>query len=105
MAPQRHSRCRCIAAALLISSAALSPPMSAAPPFPDARHVMTHMERLPEDQLKSFYLRCDRESSQRLLSVQEAVECSIAADVLKERSFGGDFEAMLTWWRRHRDGS
>ncbi|WP_280154835.1 hypothetical protein [Piscinibacter sp. XHJ-5] len=50
-------------------------------------------------------LRCARDSSQRLLLHDEAFQCSIAADVLKARSFGGDFEAMLAWWRRHRDDS
>jgi len=27
---------------------------------------------------------------------------SATAELLKERSFGGDFDAMLAWWRSQR---
>lgn len=105
MAPEHCGRSRPTAVAVLMSAAALSLSVSAAPPYLDTRHVMAHMERLSEAALKSLYLRCADESSRRVLSLHEAIECSIAADVLKERGFGGDFDAMLAWWRRHRDGS
>ncbi|TFZ05437.1 hypothetical protein EZ313_01835 [Ramlibacter henchirensis] len=61
------------------------------------------LENLPEATLKTLYLRCARESNRRLLSFDEAFHCSTAADILMRRSFGGDFDAMLAWWRRNRD--
>jgi len=53
--------------------------------------------------LKALYLRCVRESNRRLLGFDEATLCSIVGDALKARSFGGDFNALLAWWRLHRD--
>ena len=104
MAPEHRRRWRSIAGVLL-SATALSPSVSAAPACLDPNQALARFERLSETDLKALYLRCARESSQRRLSQDEAVLCSIAADVLKARSFGGDFDALLAWWRRHRDDS
>jgi hypothetical protein len=60
-------------------------------------------ERMAEQNLKDLFLRCSRESSQRRLDSGDAARCSIASEVLKQRSFGGDFDALLAWWRIHRD--
>ena len=104
MATEYRHRRRSIARALL-SAAALSLSVSAAPACLHPDQALAHLERLSETDLKALYLRCARDSSQRRLSQDEAVQCSIAADVLKARSFGGDFDALLAWWRRYRDGS
>jgi hypothetical protein len=69
----------------------------------DRAQLMARFERVPEAGLKALYLHCARESSQRLLGFDEAVHCSIAGEVLKANSFGGDFNALLAWWRLHRD--
>ena len=60
-------------------------------------------EQMPEGHLKLLFLRCSREASRRMLSLDEGALCSAAQDVLKKRSFGGDFNALLSWWRLHRD--
>jgi hypothetical protein len=99
MAPNLPA-CSCIAVGLLFSAAAAAQTAALAPP---PCHEGADLERLPETALKMMYLSCARVSSQRLLSLDEATRCSTAADVLKRRSFGGDFNAMLAWWRRHRD--
>ena len=99
MAPKLLA-CSSIVIGLLLPRPA--PAQTAALAQPERQQV-AYLEQLPEPALKTMYLRCARVSSERLLSLAEAIKCSTAADVLKRRSFGGDFEAMLAWWRRHRD--
>ena len=65
--------------------------------------VRAHLERVPEQELERLFLRCSRESSERLMGLDEAALCSIGFEALKKRKFGGDFNAMLAWWRLHRD--
>lgn len=67
--------------------------------------IRTRLDRLGEPELKTLYLNCCDESERRVLGFEEAARCSIAAEVLKRRSFGGDFGAMLAWWRLQRGGS
>ena len=69
----------------------------------DREHLAARFEALPESDLKVLYLSCSRESSQRLLDPGEAAFCSTAGEALKRRSFGGDFDALLAWWRAQRD--
>lgn len=69
----------------------------------DRERLFAHFEGVDASQLKAVYLRCARDSSQRLLGFDEAARCVIAGEVLKARLFGGDFNALLAWWRQHRD--
>jgi hypothetical protein len=69
----------------------------------DHQSLFAHFEVVDATQLKAVYLRCARDSSQRLLGFDEAARCSIAGEVLKTRVFGGDFNALLAWWLKHRD--
>lgn len=73
------------------------------PPWDGLNQSRAHFERLPERDLERLFLRCDRESSQRLLDFDEAALCSTGFEALKKRKFGGNFDAMLTWWRLRRD--
>jgi hypothetical protein len=66
---------------------------------PDAQLI----ERLSESQLKVLVLRCSQESSSRALPSGEAAFCSVAWESLKKRSFAGDSDALLAWWRVHRN--
>ena len=69
----------------------------------DREQWVARAERVAEAELKATYLRCARESSRRLLGFDEAALCTIVGEALKARSFGGDFNALLAWWRVHRD--
>lgn len=60
-------------------------------------------ESLSDAQLKEYFLRCSRDAQERLLAQDEGALCSAAQDALKNRSFAGDFGALLAWWRVHRD--
>ncbi|MCM2253845.1 MAG: hypothetical protein NDJ19_15900 [Ramlibacter sp.] len=64
-------------------------------------HAM--LSTMPEGQLKQVNLNCARESSQRRLSPEEALPCSIAFGALLKRGFDGDIDRLIAWWRVHRD--
>jgi hypothetical protein len=71
--------------------------------FGAREQLLATFERMPEPQLKGLFLLCSRESSQRMLDFGDAMRCSMANDALLKRSFRGDFEALLAWWRVHRE--
>lgn len=54
------------------------------------------------DELKLMYLECDRRAGQTLLGAAEAAHCSMAAEELKQRGFGGDFGRLVAWWQAQR---
>jgi len=87
----------------LASAAALGQALPEASAWRDRERLLAHFELVGEVNLKVVYLRCARESSQRLLGFDEAARCSVAGEFLRVRSFGGDFNALLAWWRQHRD--
>ena len=66
-------------------------------------HVETKFAQLSNTCLKELYLWCSRESSQRLLGFSEAIWCSFGHETLLKGEFGGDFNALMDWWRIHRD--
>ena len=53
-------------------------------------------------QLKLQYLACDRAASERFLAGGEAALCSIVSERLLQEGFGGNFAALLSWWREAR---
>jgi hypothetical protein len=65
---------------------------------PDRSHLAT----LTVDELKSTYLDCNRRAGQTLLGAAEAADCSMVAEELKQRGFGGDFGRLLAWWQAQR---
>jgi hypothetical protein len=91
--------CSMLGAAL---SAAAQPSLSA---WSDRERVRVRLEGLSEPDLKFVYLRCSEASEQGLLTFEEAARCSLAHEVLKQRVFRGDFQALLSWWRLHQGGS
>ena len=65
--------------------------------------LVAQLERLPEQDLKSFYLRCSRAASQHALGSGEIALCSQGYEILLKRIFGGDFFALLAWSQLHSD--
>ncbi|KAB2873792.1 MAG: hypothetical protein IT503_08590 [Burkholderiaceae bacterium] len=88
-------------------AAALAPPAIHADTAPWGAHsvlreheaIAARFEVMPEADLKAVYLRCDAEANRRLLDFGDAALCSLAYEALKRRVFGGDFDALLAWWR------
>lgn len=63
----------------------------------------SHLRALSEAELKTVYLACDQLASTTFLNSDTAADCSMVAEELLERSFGGRFELMLEWWRSARN--
>jgi hypothetical protein len=66
----------------------------------ESRFVST-LEKLPEAETKSLYLRCSSESLLGTLSTIEVALCSIVYETLLQDVFDGDFFALLDWSRNH----
>ena len=93
----------CAGLCALVCGAALGQTPAVSTMASDRERLFAHFEVVDASQLKAMYLRCARDSSQRLLGFDEATRCTIAGEVLKARLFGGDFKVLLGWWRLHRD--
>jgi hypothetical protein len=59
----------------------------------------SHLAALTVDELKVLYLECDHRAGQTLLGAAEGAHCSMVAEELKQRGFGGDFGRLFAWWR------
>ena len=49
------------------------------------------------DELKQVYLLCDSATNNGRLDTAGIMQCSIVYEELKQRAFGGDFEALFAW--------
>lgn len=81
-----------VAAALVLGTAA-----SARTPVPAPADVSAEVRTLMR-----AYLECDRLAAARLLAFAEAAACSQVAEHLLKSGFGGDFNALLAWWRSEK---
>ena len=79
-----------------------SSPQTVVPP---REQWLASVERLSEPALVAVFLRCDRESRVRMLGFEEGARCAMAWDALLQRVFAGDVDALIAWWRVHRDAS
>lgn len=64
--------------------------------------IMVRLEGLSDANLKLFYLHCSR-AAKRSLGTGGVAVCSVGYELLLQRTFGGDFNALLAWSRRHPD--
>ena len=62
----------------------------------------TYLAALTVDELRLVYLECDRRAGRTLMGAAEAAHCSMAAEELRQRGFGGDFGRLLAWWQAQR---
>lgn len=46
---------------------------------------------------------CDHAATNDRIDGSAAITCGSLTEVLKQRKFGGDFNAMLAWWRQHKE--
>lgn len=70
--------------------------------FTERVQSIAAFERMPRPSLQAFFLRCDAESRESLLALDDAVRCAMAWDALLKRDFKGDVHSLLAWWREHR---
>jgi hypothetical protein len=86
---------RTAAAVLLVASGAGWSAASNAQPIAATELPLAQLER-------SFWV-CDHAATVGLLDSGTAIACGSLAEVVKQRKFGGDFNAMLAWWRQHKE--
>jgi hypothetical protein len=67
---------------------------------PSEARIASHLRALPDDQLKTFYLRCSGAALRGALGAGEIAACSLGYETLLARTFGGDFHALLAWSRQ-----
>ena len=109
MAPLRLMHCTLLIAAATGALSASGLRAQAADPDVEERatrdRTKARLERLSDSDLKSFYLECSR-TGRRALGMGGVAECSVGYELLLQRTFGGDFYALLAWSRRQRaDGA
>lgn len=64
--------------------------------------LLVSFDHLPEPALATAFLQCDREARARLLAMDEGVRCAMAWDALLRRVFANDVDALIAWWKVHR---
>jgi hypothetical protein len=54
------------------------------------------------DQLERLFWICDHAASTEGVTGVEGIACGEATEQVRVRKFGGNFEAMLVWWRENK---
>jgi len=99
-------RLHTFSAYLLAAASGMATAQDATPVIvvPGARErLLATFHAMPDAPLRAMFLRCASDSSVRMLGLDEAVPCAMAWDALLRRGFNGDVNALLAWWRAHRD--
>jgi hypothetical protein len=74
-------------------------------PMADRSGTLAKYEQLPTACLKEVVLQCGQVANRVLLDPGSAAICSYGYEALLRRGFGGDFGALVSWWRGARDTS
>jgi hypothetical protein len=53
--------------------------------------------------LEKAFWACDHAATTGRIDSGAAITCGTVTEALKQRKFDGDFNAMLTWWRQHKE--
>lgn len=94
-------------AVVAVGAALLGSGASAQAPNPDVERgvrqdrIKSRLERLSDSDLKSFYLECSR-TGRGSLGMGGVAVCSVGYELLLQRTFEGDFYALLDWSKRQR---
>jgi hypothetical protein len=89
----------------LLAQAALGVMLIAIVPSMASVHAQGHASApgaLSIEQLKDFYLGCERDAAAGALATEDVMHCSIAYEELKHRAFDGDFKRIRAWTLTHR---
>ena len=81
------------------SAPACRAPAYDGPPLLRRQERIAEYEGLGEHCLKRLAVECDAAASRQLLDAGSAFACSLGYEALLRSGFGGDFQAMLAWWR------
>lgn len=65
----------------------------------DRGAALAQFERMPQSCLRAIVRQCTAAAGDAMLDVATANACSFGYEALLKKGFGGDFQAMLAWWR------
>jgi len=71
-------------------------------PLLDREAALSSFEEMPQGCLKVLFAGCAEAAGKRLLDLGSASICSIGYEALLKQGFGGDFQALMGWWRGQR---
>ena len=54
-------------------------------------------------EVERAFWACDHAATVGRIDTGTAITCGSLTEMLKVRKFGGDFNAMLAWWRLHKE--
>lgn len=92
---RRLAATKAAAALLIVAGAGAWPVPSSAQAIVGAELRMTELER-------AFWI-CDHAATTSGIDSTTAITCGSITDTLKQRKFDGDFNALLAWWRQHKE--
>ncbi len=99
------SRSSLTVVASLIAAAFISIPCAYAQAFEENfPAVDTEVVAIELADLEKAFWICDYEATTYGVGVVDAEACVIVTEGLKHLKFGGDFEAMVDWWRDQKYG-
>lgn len=75
------------------------PPATEKDPLSDRAGILAQYQRLPRTCLQRIFHDCSRASARGLVDFGSAAVCSFGYEALLSQHFGGDFRALLAWWR------
>ena len=53
-------------------------------------------------EIERMFWDCDHAATTRPMAPIDAMACSVATELFQRVAFGGDFGALLAWWREHK---
>lgn len=102
-----HGRCQrrplrsCIAVATAAAVATLTMALAGAPASVAANEAAAPVMARVTELERQFWL-CDHAATRTMFDFASAARCSAATEELRKLRFGGDFQAMLAWWRERK---
>jgi hypothetical protein len=87
------------------SPAACELPGAGTDPFADRAGLLAQYEQLPHPCLEEIFSACAVASGQTLLDLGSAAVCSFGYEALLSQRFGGNFPALVAWWRSQREAA
>ncbi len=73
-------------------------------PWHDRAASIVRHGGLPPSCLRALVRQCGREADREFLDGARAALCSVRYEALLAHGFGGDFQALVAWWRKPEPG-
>lgn len=77
-------------------------PAAESGPLGDRAGMLARYERLPRTCLHEIFAACSTAAGRSLLDFGSAAVCSFGYEALLSQGFGGNFRALMAWWRNQR---